>query len=69
MRVRVKTEKRKSILLTPKFIVVGAALSFSTAIPHLTTVLLIVYPETELFALKHTQDVHKVTVTGKQENA
>lgn len=48
--------------LTPELIVVGAALSLSTAVAHLTAVLLIVYPKTELLSLKQTQEAHKVNV-------
>lgn len=41
--------------LTPELIVVCAALGLSTAVPHLTAVLFIVYPKTEVFPLeKHT---------------
>lgn len=43
------------IILTPQFIVVSAAFCFTTAVPHLTAVLLIVYPKTELLPLKYTK--------------
>lgn len=44
----------KNKRLTPELIVVGATLCLSTAVAHLTAVLLIVYPKTEVFALENT---------------
>lgn len=46
--------------LTPEFIVVCAALCLSTAVPHLTTVLFIVYSKTEVLSLEYTQEVQNV---------
>lgn len=41
--------------LTPELVVVGAALCLSTAVAHLTAVLFIVHPKTELLPLEtHT---------------
>lgn len=49
--------------LTPELVVVGAALCLSTAVAHLTAVLFIVHPKTELLPLKtHTHKANKANV-------
>lgn len=50
----------------PKFIVVGAAFCFSTAVAHLTPILLIVYPKTKLLCLHQTSPCTKQSYKGSQ---
>lgn len=46
--------------LTPELVVVGAAFCLSAAVAHLTAVLLVVDPGTELLSLQtHTRSTHK----------
>lgn len=51
---RVKDQKKNQLELTPELVVVCAALCLSTAVPHLTAVLFIVYPKTEVLPLEYT---------------
>lgn len=50
-KLRGENKAGQCTTLTPQLVVVRAALGLTTTVTHLTSVLLIVHPETELLAL------------------
>lgn len=62
---RAKRENKagQCMTLTPQLVVVRAALRLAATVAHLTSVLLIVHPETKLFALWGLEIIKILTVT------